>query len=236
MPLAIAQAKRKRLLSILLDLQRAAHLDRLQSRARVRWIHSIDSRPRASHYTPWPIHENGFPRDPKGQLDIYGAAFRSMFEPEGDGALSDCYVARAGVIDDTRRAFFVTNNPQVASGASLDALGNIRGMPSHWTNAQKRDYIQHGYVIEADDFGTPDDRAQRKSPRLNLYYTGLSNATPEQLDAAARVDMTSYHEWLEAAKLAEWERTRYAKPLLDPSYAGAPHADCDCMACRPYNG
>lgn len=47
--------------------------------------------------------------------------------------------------------------------------GKLAAMPAHWTDEQKRHYIQHGYVVEIGH-GDADGLVHRRSPPVTLYY------------------------------------------------------------------
>jgi len=87
------------------------------------------------------------------QLDLYAKAYRAMF----------------GVMPE----------PEVATGEALDALCKVHGMPAHWTNEQRRQYIQHGYVVEVGDTRNmtaaevDELRRQHMSPPVHVYIPGV---------------------------------------------------------------
>lgn len=73
-------------------------------------------------------------------------------------------------LDIYARTWASAQRVDTATGHTLDAIAGYV-MPTHWTDAQKRAYILQGYVVEVGDT-TPEQRAQRMSPPVTMYYNG----------------------------------------------------------------
>lgn len=84
----------------------------------------------------------------------------------------------------TERVATEWGDVQEATGHALDALAGVP-MPAHWTDEQKRHYIQHGYVVEFGDTcsmtATEVDelRRQHRSPPVTLH---VALVDPSQAD------------------------------------------------------